>query len=117
MLYLQVEGAAKLIDFVKQAFDARELGRVPAPDGNIMHAEVKIGDSMLEMADAGGKYPLRTAPIHLYVRDVDAVYQRALETGAISISAPQDQFYGDRDSGVRDPFGNHWYIATRLGLK
>jgi uncharacterized glyoxalase superfamily protein PhnB len=113
--YLQVEGAANLIEFVKQAFDAEEIVRVPLPDGSIMHAEVKIGDSMVEMADAGGQFKPTPTAIHLYVPDADAVYRRSLQAGAISIGEPRDQFYGDREAGVRDPLGNNWYIATHQG--
>lgn len=113
--YLQVEGAAKLIEFVKQAFEAEELGRVPLPDGTIMHAEVRIGDSMVEMADAGGQVKPTPIAMHLYVTDADAVYNRALQAGATSLGEPQDQFYGDREAAVRDPLGNNWYIATHKG--
>ncbi|HLG15182.1 MAG TPA: VOC family protein [Blastocatellia bacterium] len=106
--YLHVEGAAKLIDFMKEAFAAQEIGRVPRPDGTVIHAEIKIGDSMIEMGDA----PSQPAAIHLYVEDADAVYERALRAGAVSLNGPTDQPYGDREAAVRDPFGNNWYIAT-----
>lgn len=113
--YLQVEGAARLIDFVKEAFGAEEILKVPLPDATIMHAQVRIGDSMLEMADAGGEFKPTPTAIHLYVTDADAVYKRALDAGASSISEPVDQFYGDREAAVRDPLGNNWYIATHKG--
>ena len=110
--YLIVEGAGKLLDFCRQAFDGEEKGRVPLPDGTLMHAEIAIGDSMLEMGDAGGKWaPMKTA-LHLYVKDADATYQRALAAGATSLYAPMDQPYGDREGGITDPCGNSWYIAT-----
>lgn len=114
--YLQVEGAANLIEFMKLVFEAEEVGRVPLPDGSIMHAEVRIGDSMVETADAGGEVKPTPAAIHLYVADVDAAYRRALEAGAGSIREPVDQFYGDREAAVRDPLGNNWYIATHKGM-
>jgi uncharacterized glyoxalase superfamily protein PhnB len=111
-LYLQVEGATRLIEFMRRAYGAEEIFRAGLPDGTIQHAQVQIGDSMLELADAGGNYPVRPATIHLYVNDADAVYRRALQSGATSLEEPVDQPYGDREAGVRDPFGNDWYIAT-----
>jgi PhnB protein len=110
--YLIVAGAAELIDFVKQAFGAQELYRGTGSAGGI-HAEVKIGDSMV-MIGGGGAWRGTPQPtgIHLYVRDVDAVYERALEAGAISLHPPVDQDYGDREASVKDQSGNHWYIAT-----
>jgi uncharacterized glyoxalase superfamily protein PhnB len=110
--YLIVEGAAKLIDFLKQAFGAEEKLRVPKPDGSIMHAEVRVGGSVIELADANTQYPPRPTNLHLYVPDADAVYHRAIAAGAISTHEPVDQPYGDREAGIRDPGGNNWYIAT-----
>ena len=111
--YLVVTGAAKLIDFVKQAFGAVEIGRVaPQPGGAIMHAEVKIGDSMLEMADANQMFEAMPGALHLYVPDSDEVYRRAIAAGATSRHEPIDQPYGDREGTVIDPVGNQWYIAT-----
>jgi PhnB protein len=110
--YLVVEGAAKLIDFLKQAFDAEETFRMPMPDGSIMHAEVKIGDSMVMMGEASEKWKAMPCAIYLYVNDADAVYKRALKAGATSTMEPSDQFYGDRQSGVKDPSDNTWWIAT-----
>lgn len=110
--YLVVEGAAKLIDFLKQAFDAEETFRMPMPDGSIMHAEVKIGDSMVMMGEASEKWKAMPCAIYLYVNDADAVYKRALKAVATSTMEPSDQFYGDRQGGVKDPSGNTWWIAT-----
>lgn len=111
--YLHPRSAAAFIDFAKQAFGAEEIARYTAPDGGVMHAEIRIGDSMVEM----GELPEGDKPvaIHLYVEDVDAVYQRALEAGAISTHPVVDQEYGERSGGVKDAFGNHWYIATHKG--
>lgn len=110
--YLIVKEAAELIDFVKQAFGADELFRGTGSAGGI-HAEVKIGDSIVMM---GGGPALNRASnptgIHLYVEDADAVYERALQAGATSMYGPVDQVYGDREAGVKDLSGNHWYIAT-----
>lgn len=110
--YILVGGAAKFIDFLKEAFGAEEKGRVPMPNGKIMHAEVKVGDSMLEMSDGNDQYGPSPVALHYYVADVDATYERAIEAGAISTHAPIDQPYGDREAGIKDPFGNSWFIAT-----
>ena len=110
--YLVVQGASKLLDFCLQAFRAEEKVRVPAPDGIVRHAEIAIGDSMLEMGEARGVWAPKSAALHLYVKDADATYQRALAAGATSLYAPMDQPYGDREGGITDPCGNSWYIAT-----
>ena len=110
--YLTVPGAAKLLDFLKQAFEAQELHRMPRPDGTIMHAEVRIGDSLVMMGEPMGSAQPLFGSLYLYVHDVDAVYKRALQAGATSTSEPADQFYGDRSAGVKDPVGNQWWIAT-----
>jgi PhnB protein len=111
--YLLVQGADKLIDFVKKAFDAKETDRYSMPDGSVGHAEIRLGDSVIMLSEAmGEEYNPMTAGIHLYVENCDATYQRALNAGATSTMQPADQFYGDRSAGVRDPFGNQWWIAT-----
>jgi PhnB protein len=110
--YLTVQGAAKLIDFLKQAFEAQEIERLTRPDGAIGHAEVRIGDSIVMMGEAGGEWTPMPGALYLYVNDVDATYKRALQVGAVSTMEPMDQFYGDRSAGVKDPSGNQWWIAT-----
>jgi PhnB protein len=111
--YLVVQGAEKLIDFVKQAFDAKEIERMSMPDGKIGHAEVRIDDSIVMMGDAREEtWKAMPSSVYLYVTDCDTVYKRALEAGAISLMEPRDQFYGDRTGGIKDPVGNHWFIAT-----
>lgn len=110
--YLVVRGADRLIEFMKQAFGAEELARFKGPDGRIMHAEVRIGDSVVELGDGGEAYT-RPAAIHLYVEDADATYARAVAAGATTLFAPTDRPYGDREADVKDPFGNNWYIGTR----
>jgi PhnB protein len=112
--YLIVEGAAELLDFVKKAFGAEERFAMPAPDGKIGHAEVKIGDSIVMLADAGEEWSAMPAFIYLYVDDCDATYQRALDAGATSVKEPEDQFYGDRNATVRDSVGCSWGIATHI---
>ena len=112
--YLVVDGAANVLEFVKQAFGAEEKFRMDTPDGTIGHAEVQIGDSMVMLGDAGDQNPAMPAMIHLYVDDCDATYERALGAGGTSEREPTDQFYGDRSAGVRDPAGNLWWIATHV---
>ncbi len=111
--YLIARGADELIDFMKQAFGAELLRRVAAPDGTIVHAEVRIGDSVVELGDGGEAWPARPAALHLYVDDADAVYARAVAAGAETLFPPTDRPYGDREADVRDAFGNNWYIGTR----
>ena len=111
--YLIVNQAAKVIELLTQAFDATELFRMPKPDGTIGHAEVKIGDSVVMIADASPpEIPPMPATVHVYVNDVDAVYRRAVRAGAESVREPADQFYGDRNAGVKDAGGNQWWIST-----
>ncbi len=110
--YLTIPGVAKLLDFLKQAFEAQELHRMPRPDGAIMHAEVRIGDSRVMMGEPMGGCQPMFGSLYLYVHDVDAVYKRALQAGATSTSEPADQFYGDRSAGLKDSVGNQWWIAT-----
>src|SRR2546425_1769108 len=109
---LQVNDAAKLIDFLKHAFGAREKERFADPTGKILHAEVTIGDSILQLSDAVGEWKPIQVPLLLYVTDTDSTYRRALKAGAISLQEPMDAFYGDRSAGVKDAFGNSWWIAT-----
>jgi PhnB protein len=112
--YLIVQGAERLIEFLKQAFGAEEIYCSRKPDGTIGHTQLRIGDSMVELAEGNDQWqPLRCA-LHLYVPDTDATYRRAIEAGATSLFEPSDTFYGDRSGGVQDPSGNQWYIATRM---
>lgn len=110
--YLIVPGAGRLLEFLRAAFGAEEKFRAADADGGIRHAEAHVGDTIVEMADATAEWPPMTAGLHHYVPDADAVYRRAMEAGAVSLHAPVDQSYGDREAGIRDPGGNHWYIAT-----
>ena len=120
--YLIVRDAARAIDFYKQAFGATELFRMDAPGGKIGHAEIKIGDSPVMLADEnparGAKSPeaLGGTPVHLmiYVEDVDAVFKRALSAGGKETQPLKDQFYGDRSGTVTDPFGHSWTVATHV---
>ena len=121
---LVVNNAAKALDFYAQVFQASERVRVPGPGSTIAHAEITIGDSVLIVED-GAPYLGTTPPppgglegtpifLFMYVSDVDAVVKRAVELGATLKRAPQDQFYGDRDSFIVDPFGHSWTIASHI---
>jgi uncharacterized glyoxalase superfamily protein PhnB len=111
--YLVVPRVDGLLDFVKRAFDAKvTMPPMKGPDGKVMHAEVQIGDSRVMMGEASDKHPAMPTMINLYVKDCDAVYQKALGAGAVSAMPLKDQFYGDRSGGVRDPSGNMWWIST-----
>ena len=91
-----------------------QIERLQTPDGRIMHAEVRIGDSVVMMGEASDDNPPIPAMLHLYLEDADAAYRRALAAGATSLREPEDQFYGDRTSGVQDAFGNQWWLATHI---
>ncbi len=113
--YYVVEGAAEFLDFLKKAFGAEETLRMPAPGGRIGHAEVRIGTSMLMLADASlPEHPVRQFNGMLYVNDADAVFKTAVAAGARSERQPENMFYGDRMGGVVDRWGNHWWIGTHV---
>jgi PhnB protein len=120
--HLVCAGAAKAIEFYKHAFGAEECARLPGPDGRLMHAAVKIGDSHVMLVDempewgALGPKALKGSPvtIHLYVDDVDAVVARAVKAGAKVTMPVADQFWGDRYGKLEDPFGHHWSVATHV---
>lgn len=112
--YLHPLRGEPVINFMKRAFGAEEQGRQATPDGVIRHITMKIGDSYLEFSEAYGPYQPMNSMFYLYVPDCDSVYKRALDAGATSISEPKDQPYGDRSGGVKDVFGNQWYIATHI---
>ena len=112
--YLLVADAARLIEFLKQAFDAKEIHRSAMPDGTVMHAQVQIGDSMVMMGEARDEWKPMPSMLYLYVEDVDALYQRVLQAGGTSVQEVTDAPYGDRVGGVQDPTGNQWWIATHI---
>jgi PhnB protein len=119
--YLIVKGAAKAIEFYKQAFGATEVERMEMPDGKIAHAEIKIGDSIIMLGDEAPQHGTRgpkslggsPCGLYLYVEDVDQTFNRAITAGATATMAVKDQFYGDRNGSLVDPFGHTWYVATR----
>jgi PhnB protein len=112
--YLVVQGAAKLIEFLQKAFGAQVKERMDRPDGTVGHAEVLIGDSLVMLGEAGGQWKALNGALYLYVPDTDSTYKQALAAGASSLMAPANQFYGDRNAGVQDAWGNQWWIATHV---
>jgi PhnB protein len=120
--YLYIDGAAAAIDFYKKAFGAIETVRMLSPDGKIGHAEIKIGDSHVMLADQNervGAYSPKhyggvPGNLMIYVEDVDSVFKRAVDAGATVNRPLADQFYGDRNGGIEDPFGHHWFISTHI---
>ena len=113
--YLIVDGAKKVIDFMQQALGAKhDHEPTLRPDGMVMHATLKIGDSMVMISDASEHAKAMPVMLYLYVPDVDAVYQRAIKAGGTSVMEPADQFYGDRSGGVKDAAGNRWPIGTHI---
>ncbi|MGH8549515.1 MAG: VOC family protein [Methylococcales bacterium] len=119
--YLSIQGAAEAIEFYKRAFNATELFRLVAPSGEIGHAEIKIGDSPIMLADPCEEGAFRSprslggssVGLHVYVEDVDALFVQAVDAGAKAVKPVQDQFYGDRTGTLEDPFGHVWFLATR----
>ncbi len=114
-VYLHPKGAADLIEFLKPAFGAEEVAvyREP-PGGPVVHAKIRIGNSVVEMGEAHGPFQPLPTMFFLYVNDVDGWYRRAMAAGATSVSEPSNQPYGDRVAGVKDPFENTWYLASPL---
>jgi PhnB protein len=112
--YLHPLRAEPMIRFLRRAFAAQLLGKYETPAGEVLHATLSIGNSHFEMGEATERYPNLPSTFYLYVEDADTLYHRALAAGATSIYEPTDQPYGDRNGGIVDPFGNTWYIGTRL---
>ena len=120
--YLIIDGAAQAIDYYRIAFGASELLRMPDPQGRIAHAEIRIGDSVIMLADAHPAMGYRgpralggsSVSILLYLPDVDAVFQRAIDAGGKPLRPVADQFYGDRMGTLEDPFGHVWTIGTHI---
>jgi len=112
--YLIVDGASRTIDFLVRVFDAVELRRFPDPTGRLMHAEVRIDDTVLMLADGVEGWPPIPAHVHIYVPDVDATYRRALEAGAASVQEPAKKDDADKRGGVKDARGTTWWIATKV---
>lgn len=113
-----IDKAGEAIEFYKKAFGATQVMRLDMPDGRVGHSELRIGDSSLMLGTPCDQMALRNPDehtsigLHLYVEDVDAQFQRAVDAGATVVSEPKDQFYGDRSASVKDPFGHLWFLAT-----
>lgn len=112
--YLTIRGVPAVIEFLARAFDASVTFSHSLPDGSVMHAQLKIGDSTIMMGEAGQQYQPMPAMLYMYVKDVDAVYKKAIAAGGKSIKEPSDQFYGDRVGAIADSAGNQWWIATHI---
>lgn len=113
--YLIVDGAARVIEFLVGAFDAEPLRAFKNADGRTMHAEVRIDDTVVMLGDSAPEWPPQPAHIHVYVRDVDATYRRALDAGGTAVQEPVQKEDADKRGGVKDPAGNTWWIATPIG--
>ncbi|MBA3469338.1 MAG: VOC family protein [Herpetosiphonaceae bacterium] len=113
--YLIVDGAHHTIDFLIRVFDAVELQRFPDTTGKVRHAEVRIGDTVVMIADGIENWPPLPTNVHVYVADVDATYRRAVEAGATSVQEPVKKDDADKRAGVKDAGGTTWWIATRVG--
>jgi PhnB protein len=113
-LYLHPAGAGKLIEFLERGFGAQVMERHAAPDGSLVHANIRVGTSQMGMSESRPDYPNMPTAIYMYVPDVDAAYARAIAAGGESLYPPADQPYGDRNGGVRDAAGNHWYISSHI---
>jgi PhnB protein len=115
-VYMMVDGAQRVIDFVKKVFGAVELRRFDGPDGKVMHAEVRIDDTVVMLADAVGGYPAFPVWLHVYVPNVDATYKKALQEGGVSVQEPvRKEGDPDRRGGFKDPARNTWWVSTQAG--
>jgi PhnB protein len=112
--YLIVDGAGANIEFLTDVFGAAELRRFPDDAGKLMHAEVRIDDTVLMIADANAGWPPVPAHVHICVHDVDAIYKRALEAGATPVQEPVKKEDKDKRGGAKDPGGTTWWIATKM---
>jgi uncharacterized glyoxalase superfamily protein PhnB len=122
--YLVISGAARAIEFYKKAFGAKEVDRAPLPDGTIMHATIKVGDSVLMMSDefpgSDSKSPTSagttTFNLHIYSKDVDRLWGQAVAAGAMPTMPLENQFWGERYGKLRDPFGHVWSVSMRIKM-
>ena len=112
--YLTVTDLPRVVQFAVDAFGAKPSEMIPDAQGQIRHAEVRLGDSVVMIGQGREEWPARPSALYVYVEDTDAIYKRALEAGGKSVMEPRDTFYGDRNAGVEDPSGNQWWIATHV---
>jgi PhnB protein len=114
-VYIVAENAQQVLDFLKNTFDAAPLRRFDSPDSKIMHAEVRIDDTVVMIANAGGAYPAFPVWLHVYVPDAQATYKKALAAGGVSVQEPVHKPSDpDLRGGVKDPCGNTWWISTQM---
>ena len=112
--YLVVRNVEETIEFIQYVFEGKIKEKMKLPDGSVNHGEVSIGDSVIMMGKATPEHPPLNTMLYIYVEDTDVTYKRALEKGAVSVMEPSDQFYGDRNAGVKDKDGISWWMATHV---
>jgi PhnB protein len=110
--YLKLPHTGRLLDFLKQAFGAEEIARLSKPDGTLLHAEVRLGNSLLKIHELPAGAVGKPCTLYYYADDVDAAFERAVDAGATPVFGPTDMYYGDRTACVTDVSGNDWWIAT-----
>ena len=112
--YLIVKNVEKTMDFIQYVFDGKVLEKMKTPNGSVNHGEISIGDSVIMIGRATESHEPQNVMLYIYVDDTDAAYKRALEKGAESVMEPADQFYGDRNAGVKDKDGISWWMASHV---
>ena len=112
--FLIVNDTVKLLDFIKRAFNGETTYMMKHPDGKVMHASARIGDSIIMASDSMDRFPAMPCMLYLYMDDVDAVYKQAIKAGGQSLREPTNEFYGDRSAGIKDAWDNQWWIATHI---
>jgi len=112
--YLVIKNVEETMDFIGYVFDGKVREKMKMPDGSVNHGEMNIGDSVIMMGKASDEHPPLNAMLYIYVEDTDKAFNRAIEKGATSLMEPADQFYGDRNAGVKDKNGISWWIATHF---
>jgi uncharacterized glyoxalase superfamily protein PhnB len=112
--YFVVRDGMAFLAFLKDGLGAEEIAMYKDGEGRIMHAQVRLGDSMLEFGEAGGEWGPMKLNLHVYVPDADAAFRRAMAAGAKSLRDPRTEAYGERSAGIEDPAGNIWWLATRV---
>ena len=112
--YLIVKNVEETMEFIKYVFGGKEREKMKIADGTVNHCEMSIGDSVIMIGKESGEHQMQNTMLYIYVEDTDAAYKKALEKGAVSVMEPSDQFYGDRNAGVKDKDGISWWIASHV---
>jgi PhnB protein len=110
--YIMAKDADETIEFLKKTFDATEKELIRTPEGRVGHGEIRIGDSIIMIAEASEQHPFNPSMLYIYVENVDDTYKRGIAAGGESMREPTDEFYGDRSAGMKDSSGNQWWMAT-----